>query len=129
MEKTSGCEHKCTNAIGSFICSCYDGYELNSDDKTCTQKGKFSIFLKGTAFMLAYVIIFSHYLWVFTKRKDKFLYSAVSSPQNRSKHFTLCFSDRPVHSDTISASLGSNQPYATINVRRLLVHISTIVYN
>ena len=62
-----------------------------------------------------------------TVKKGKFLYSAVSSPQDRSKRFTLYFPDRPVHSDTISASLGSIQPYATINVRRLLVHISTTV--
>ena len=41
--------------------------------------------------------------------KGKFLYSAVSSPQDRSKRFTLYFPDRPVHSDTISASLGSVQ--------------------
>jgi len=61
--------------------------------------------------------------------KGNFLYSAVSSPQDRSKRFTLYFPDRPVHSDTISASLGSIQPYATINARRLLVHISTTVYS
>ena len=30
---------------------------------------------------------------------------------------------------TISASLGSIQPYATITARRLLVHISTAVYS
>ena len=62
-------------------------------------------------------------------KKGKFLYSAISSPQDRSKRFTLYFPDRPVHSDTISASLGSIQPYATINARRLLVHISTTVYS
>ena len=56
-------------------------------------------------------------------KKVKFLYSAISSPQDRSKRFTLYFPDRPVHSDTISASLGSIQPYAAINTRRLLVHI------
>ena len=39
--------------------------------------------------------------------KGKFLYSAVSSPQDRSKRFTLYFPDRSVHSDTISTSLGS----------------------
>ena len=83
-----------------------------------------------------------HYLcWRITRRKNthrnchirckkgKFLYNAVSSPQNRSKRFTLYFPDRPVHSDTISASLGRIQPYATINARRLLVHISTTVYS
>ena len=43
--------------------------------------------------------------------------------------FTLYFPDRPVHSDTISAFQGSIQLYATINARRLLIHISTTVYN
>ena len=62
-------------------------------------------------------------------QKGKFLYSAVSSPQDRSKRFTLYFPDRPVHSDTISASLGSIQPYAIINAWRLLVHISTSAYS
>ena len=61
--------------------------------------------------------------------KDEFLYSTVSSPQDRSKCFTLYFPGRPVHSDTISASLGSIQPYAIINARRLLVHIATTVYS
>ena len=58
-----------------------------------------------------------------------FLYSAVPSHRDRSKRFTLYFPDRPVHSDTISASLGSIQPYDTINARMLLVHISTTVYS
>ena len=61
--------------------------------------------------------------------KRKFLYSAVSNPQDWSKRFTLYIPGRPVHSDTISTSLGSIQPYATINARRLLVHISTNVYS
>ena len=52
----------------------------------------------------------------------------ISSPQDRSMRFRLYFPDRPVHSDTISASLGSIQPYATINARMLLVHTSTTVY-
>ena len=55
--------------------------------------------------------------------KYEFLYSAVSSPQDRSKRFTHYFPDRPVHSDTISAS-PSLQPYATINAQRLLVTLS-----
>ena len=60
--------------------------------------------------------------------KRQVLVYAVSSPQDRSKRFTLYLPDRPVHSDTISASLGSIQPYAKINARRPLVHISTTVY-
>ena len=62
-------------------------------------------------------------------KKGKFLYSAESSPQDHSKRFTLYFPHRSVHSYTISASLGSIQPYATINARRLLVHTSTTVYS
>ena len=54
------------------------------------------------------------------KSKGKFLYSAVSSHQVRSERFTLYFPDRLVRSDTISASLGIIQPYATINARPLL---------
>ena len=61
------------------------------------------------------------------KGKGKFLYSAVFSPHDHSKRYTFYFPDRPVRSDTISASLGSIQPYATVNARRLLVYISTSV--
>ena len=61
--------------------------------------------------------------------KGKFLYSAVSSPQDRSKRFTLYFPDIHVQSDTISASLGSIQSHATLNAGKLLVHISTTVYS
>ena len=53
--------------------------------------------------------------------KGKFLCSAVSSPRDRSKRFTLYFPDRPVHSDTISSSLGSIQPYAIINAQRRIL--------
>ena len=45
---------------------------------------------------------------VFIKGKGSFLYSAVSSPLDRSERFTLfAFPDRPVHSDTNPASPGS----------------------
>ena len=36
-EGSSGCEQLCINTNGSFSCSCYGGYELNSDNKTCSQ--------------------------------------------------------------------------------------------
>ena len=42
-----------------------------------------------------------------SKGKGMDLYSAVSSPLDGSKRFTLSSPDRPVHSDTNSASLGS----------------------
>ena len=41
------------------------------------------------------------------KGKGMVLYSAVSSPLDRSKRFTLSSPGRPVHSNTNSASLGS----------------------
>ena len=34
--ENGGCQHECTNTDGSYECSCYDGYELNSDGKTCS---------------------------------------------------------------------------------------------
>ena len=43
--------------------------------------------------------------------------------------FTLYFPGRPVQSNTISTSLGSIQLYAAVNVRWLLVYISTTVYS
>ena len=30
-----GCEHRCNNTIGTYVCSCYDGYSLTLDEKTC----------------------------------------------------------------------------------------------
>ena len=54
------------------------------------------------------------------KNVSSYTDSAVSSPQDCSKRFILYFPDRPVQSDTISTSLGSIQPYATLNARRLL---------
>ena len=33
-----GCQHICNNLQGSFYCSCYTGYALNMDNKTCAGK-------------------------------------------------------------------------------------------
>ena len=30
-----GCNHTCTNSVGSYTCFCNDGYELNFDDHAC----------------------------------------------------------------------------------------------
>lgn len=30
-----GCEHNCVNTLGGYLCSCFLGYELHSDKKTC----------------------------------------------------------------------------------------------
>ena len=61
---------------------------------------------------------------VLPPQKGKFLYSAVSGPQDCSQRFY-----RPAQSNTVLTSVGSIQPYATINARRLLVHKSTTVYS
>ena len=29
------CEHNCTNTVGSYTCSCRDGYSLSADDRRC----------------------------------------------------------------------------------------------
>lgn len=30
------CDHDCTNTIGSYTCSCRNGYQLNNDGRTCS---------------------------------------------------------------------------------------------
>ena len=34
--RTHDCQQKCVNEYGSFSCSCFYGYQLNSDNKTCS---------------------------------------------------------------------------------------------
>ena len=34
----SGCNQICTNTIGSYVCSCYHGYQTLSDNSTCVGK-------------------------------------------------------------------------------------------
>ena len=35
-EGLDGCDHNCTNTVGSYYCSCMDGYVLEADNHTCT---------------------------------------------------------------------------------------------
>ena len=40
-----GCEHTCTNSVGSYTCSCNTGYTLDLDDEGCSrEKLKLSLF-------------------------------------------------------------------------------------
>ena len=59
-------------------------------------------------------------------KKGKLLYSAVSSPSDRSKCFTLHPSDRHVHSDTNSTSPGSIQPCCNYCMKTINSHILTL---
>ena len=34
----SGCSQLCVNTIGSYVCGCYPGYQLSSDNQTCASK-------------------------------------------------------------------------------------------
>ncbi|XP_033122076.1 uncharacterized protein LOC117121084 [Anneissia japonica] len=35
LDESDGCEHVCTNTLGSYVCSCNPGYELQNDMRTC----------------------------------------------------------------------------------------------
>ena len=35
-ENISRCNQECNNTLGSFQCSCQDGYQLGLDERTCT---------------------------------------------------------------------------------------------
>ena len=62
------------------------------------------------------------------KKKGMVLYSAVSSPLDRSKRFTLSSPGRPVHSDTVIGFSWKHPSHAAI-AQRLFTHISTTVYS
>ena len=62
------------------------------------------------------------------KGKGMVFYSAVSSPLDRSKGFTLSSPGRPVHSDTVLGFSGKHSSQAAI-AQRLLTHMSTTVYS
>ena len=40
LEGLDGCDQRCANTAGSYFCTCTDGYELESDNHTCTGTGR-----------------------------------------------------------------------------------------
>ena len=69
-----------------------------------------------------------HYTYYVKKGKGMVLYSAVSSPLDRSKCFTLSSPGRPVHSDTVLGFSWKHSSHAAI-AQRLFTHISTTVHS
>ena len=57
--------------------------------------------------------------WVKKKGKGMVLYSAISSPLDRSKRFTLSSPGRPVHSDTVLGFSWKHSSHAAIAQRLL----------
>ena len=41
LEDQGGCEHSCHNEIGTFNCSCNDGFELDSNGFNCNSKPRY----------------------------------------------------------------------------------------
>ena len=37
-DNVDACNHKCVNTIGSYICTCEDGYKLDDTETTCLGK-------------------------------------------------------------------------------------------
>ena len=62
------------------------------------------------------------------KKKGMVLYSAVSSPLDRSKRFTLSSPGRPFRSDTVLGFSWKHSSHAAI-AQRLFTHIYTTVYS
>ena len=45
------CAHQCINTLGSFVCACDDGWELDEDGKTCEVAGTVHIY-SGTMILV-----------------------------------------------------------------------------
>eukprot|EP00731_Ephydatia_muelleri_P016533 Em0009g957a len=78
---TSGCAQICTNTIGSYVCSCYPGYQISFNNQTCVDIQSSAIGSTSTALaigvtgaiccvtiMCSFFIVFIGYKWQ-AKRK------------------------------------------------------------
>ena len=74
------------------------------------------------------ILYFIQIVSQYNKRYGMVLYSAVSSPLDSSKRFTLSSPGRPVHSDTVLGFSWKHSSHAAI-AQRLFTHISTTVYS
>ena len=51
LTENAGCGQICTNTMGSFVCSCNQGFTLSSDGRNCT--GKLQTYLSWQSHNLA----------------------------------------------------------------------------
>ena len=70
VRKTSGCQHNCSNNIGSFTCFCYTGYRLNTDKRTCSGN---------------YLIV----CWVSTNCREGFVTASVTDTVREQRYDTV----------------------------------------
>ena len=49
----SGCNQNCTNTIESYVCSCYLGYQISSNNRTCVGK----TYISDTTVLTIYTIL------------------------------------------------------------------------
>ena len=59
-----GCDHNCTNTVGRYYCTCMDGYELESDNHTCTGNNNLATMYPCTCIQLLHTVTSSR-LWMF----------------------------------------------------------------
>ena len=69
-----GCEHSCTNTIGSFICNCELGYQLDENGLNCN--GKKLLKMNNLHYLASILYIFQPYISV------KLIYYCLLVPLN-----------------------------------------------
>ena len=64
LTDNGGCTQTCNNIDGSYQCSCWDGYQLDSDNHTCT--GQCCMYSSNSWNQLKFIQILRNVLLVLT---------------------------------------------------------------